>query len=76
MSIWTKPAALAFGAPAVFAVASLDAGAAQAEGYCYYQHHRGPCIGAQIGGGSGLQKCYWLPTASNGRVTGVQRVCS
>ena len=33
-------------------------------------------IGAAVGGVNPNRSCYYLPTAANGRVTGVHRVCS
>jgi hypothetical protein len=75
MSIKTKFAALAFGALAFLADASFGASKAQSD-ECKARPYSHYCVGAQIGGGTAPKKCYWLPTASNGRVTGVQRVCS
>jgi hypothetical protein len=61
MSNFTKPTALTFAA--FITVMSLGSGAADAA----------TCDGSWARNGRGLERqCYYLPTVSNGRVTGLQ----
>jgi hypothetical protein len=67
----TKIAAAAFAA-ALFGMLGSSS-PSQAQTGCYGVHHHRPCAPPVY---RGTQHCYYLPTVANGRVTGVEKVCS
>jgi hypothetical protein len=69
----TKIALAAFAAALFGMLGSSSPSQAQWGGGCYDHHRHRPCSPPVY---RGTQHCYYLPTVANGRVTGVEKVCS